>query len=349
MSYSTQNAGLTFPILEADRQQAFEFARQQITPEKREQVYNNTLAVLLTRNYLDILGVQSNLSESYSWGIITQFSANIADLYIPEVDGRLECRPIHKDEPSCLEDEPSCLVPEETWSDRIGFVGVQFNEDYTEGTLLGFVPEVSEERLPLKKFRSLEDLIDRLSEPPVLPEPLVDLSRWLEGVLDGGWQILEDSLLPRRDPAWNFRSSGMPDRTAPELINIIQTTQNEEDRWDAVESLRRQEPDNVHCGTWAIDLGIQIGGYPVSLVVAVLETLEHRRAIFLRVYPGGTQRFLPEGLMLLGLDDQDNQLFGVPARSESLEIRYRFLADQGDRFSVKIALGDASLTKRFVA
>jgi hypothetical protein len=342
MNYSTQNAGLTFPTLEVDRQQAFEFARQQITPEKREQVYKNTLAVLLTRNYLNILGVQSNLFESYSWGIITQFLANIADLYIPEVNGRLECRPIDKD-------APFCLVPEETWSDRIGFVGVQFNEDYTEGTLLGFVPEVSKERLPLKDFRSLEDLIDRLSELPVLPEPLVDLSRWLEGVLDGGWQILEDSLLPRRDPAWNFRSSGMSNRTVAELINTIQTTQDEEERWDAVESLWRQEPDNVHCGIWAIDLGIQIGGYSVSLVVAVLETLEHKRAIFLRVYPGETQRFLPEGLMLVGLDDQDNQLFGVPARSESLEIRYRFSADEGDRFSVKIALGDASLTKSFVA
>jgi Protein of unknown function (DUF1822) len=337
MNYSTQNAGLTFPTLEADRQKAFEFARQQITPEKREQVYKNTLAVLLTRNYLGILGIQSNLSESYSWGIITQFSANIADLYIPEVNGRLECRPIDKD-------ESLCLVPEETWFDRIGFVGVQFNEDYTEGTLLGFVREVSKERLPLKKFRSLEDLIDRLSEPPVY-----SLSRWLQGIIDGGWQILEDSLLPQKALAWNFRSAGMPNRTVPELINIIQTTQDEEERWDAVESLRRQEPDNVHCGTWAIDLGIQIGGYSVSLVVAVLETLEQGRAIFLQVRPGETQSFLPEGLMLVGLDDQDHQLFGVPARSESLRIQYRFSADEGDRFSVKIALGDASLTKSFVA
>jgi hypothetical protein len=116
---------------------------------KASQVYRNTLAVLVTRRYLQMLTIRSELGVSHSWDRLERWLKNVADLYIPEVNGYLECRAI-------AQSEERCFVPEEVQYDsseskrcnRIGYIVVQLDELYREGVILGFVPQVSVTELP---------------------------------------------------------------------------------------------------------------------------------------------------------------------------------------------------------
>ena len=123
-------------------------------------------------------------------------------------------------------------VPAEVWTDRIGFVMIQIDEDQKVAELLGFTPIVETEEFPLSQLQPMTALVDRLEalQPatfsiPVLRssfstpkntlanavistvtnivEPTVTrISDWFHETLEGGWQSVESLALP---PAFAFR------------------------------------------------------------------------------------------------------------------------------------------------
>jgi len=345
MNYSIENASIALPITSHDKQRALTFANQQVTSEKGERIYKNTLAVLVAHRYLEMIGIPSEPENSYNWNPITRFSADIADLFIPETNGRLECRAVE-------EEEQSCFVPEETWENRIGYVAVRLNKDHTEGTVLGFVPEVSVERLPLSYLRSLDDLIDRIAEQARSTQRVTNLGDWLEGAIAVGWQKIEELLRTNDSPGWvvgsTTRFSG---KTPEELVEIIQTTKNEQDRWYAAGRLQQLDPENAFSGEWrATDRDISLEGHFMRLVVAILPKTDGKRAILLRVYPTNTEIYLPIGLKIRLLDNMNNlQGETDEAGSKSPGRELFFLADTGDRFNAQIVLGEAAVTESFIA
>lgn len=83
MSYSseqTKPSGLQLPIPEQARLTAQQFARSQPTPAKAEQVLLNSLAVWVTNDYCQMMGILTDLEHSDSWHPVTQMMANTADL-----------------------------------------------------------------------------------------------------------------------------------------------------------------------------------------------------------------------------------------------------------------------------
>ena len=78
--------------------------------------------------------LETDLEASDSWNIVTQTLMDVADLDVTDI-GKLECRPVYPH-------AEFCRIPQEVWEDRIGFVGVEINEDNLEAKLLGFVKEV---------------------------------------------------------------------------------------------------------------------------------------------------------------------------------------------------------------
>lgn len=331
MSNLIESARMVLPIPAADRQQALERASQQVVIAQQQPVFYNQLAVQVTQRYLDLLGIESEWRQNAA----TALSANLSDLYIPEARGRLDCRAV-------LSGAQKCQLPAEAWADRIGLVVVQLNAACTVGTLLGFVPEARVEELPLSYLQPLEMLFDHLSPPVWL------LSEWLAGRLGRGWERLPDSSQSPSLPAslaWNYRSRRFRHQTEPELVEIIQTAQTEDERWDAAERLRQINPQHPNCGVWAIDLAMQLAGQSVALMVAIL-TVPQGKALLLRLYPIGRPN-LPLGLRVVGRSGP-RELFDLPARAESQGLQYRFLADAGDRFEIEIALGSAKITEYFV-
>ncbi|NET09346.1 MAG: DUF1822 family protein [Merismopedia sp. SIO2A8] len=126
-----------------------------VEQEKPKQVYLNTLAVYAVHTYLKYLKIETLLETSDSWNPVMQGLSDIADLVLAQ-GGRLECRPVL---PKAL----SCNVPPEVWSDRVGYVAVQFDPSLHYAHLLGFLPTVAATEVPLEEWRSLELLIGCLS------------------------------------------------------------------------------------------------------------------------------------------------------------------------------------------
>ncbi|HEY9620390.1 MAG TPA: DUF1822 family protein [Crinalium sp.] len=328
MTYSTQNTedfALPLPITQQARQMAQQFANQQPTPQKADQVRLNTLAVAVVNDYLRLMGIDTDLSASDSWNPVMRLCADVADLQISEV-GRLECRPLHPQ-------GQTCPIPPEVWEDRVGYVVVGLDDALAEATLLGFVPAAATEELSINQLQSPEallDHLDRLLHPvtqriaQTAEQTLVNLGQWFQNLFESGWQTAE-SLLNSGEmtPAFGFRG------VSTEL----------EPRERQERSIRRAK---------LIDLGIQLAHHPVALVVELYPNSSGSVEVCLQVHPTVPQIYLPPELKLLVLDQSGTTFLEAQSRQADNYIQLLFNGTPGERFSVQVTLGNASVTENFV-
>ena len=142
-------------------------------------------------------------------------------------------------------------------------------------------------------------------------KPLVNLSQWFEYVFEAGWQAVE-ALLGTEPPelAFSFRS---------------------------VPSIKRCK---------LIELGTP--GQSVAVIVAIAGESEQEMDISVEVQPPKGQTYLPPNLQLIVLDEDGEAVIDAHARNDNKNIQLEFGGEPGDRFSVKVALGDVSVTENFV-
>jgi Protein of unknown function (DUF1822) len=135
------------------------------------------------------------------------------------------------------------------------------------------------------------------------------------------------------------------------LVSLLQTTQDDETLWTAVESLWQIDPGHVAAGVRRvklIDLGMQIAGEGVALAVALVSKMNGIVGVLLQVYPTGRETYLPPELKLILLDGSENILWTVKARLADTYIQLKFSGEIGEQFSVRIALGEAEITENFI-
>ncbi|MCG6138667.1 MAG: DUF1822 family protein [Nostoc sp. LLA-1] len=311
---------LTFsaPIPVDGRYRAEELCRQQATPEKGEQVYLNTLSVSFVSSYLRCIGFETDLHKSDSWDVIKQTLMDVADLSLKSL-GLLECRPV-------LEDAQLVYVPPEVQSNRIGYVVVQIAKSFREAKLLGFVKQVKTDWLPINQLQPLEDLLEYLDELSQLQltttgdsficnHNLVKLQQWVENIFENGWQEVETLLGTQNvKPAWSLRSANGAFISRGKLI----------------------------------DLGNFLRDQAVVLVVTLPPDNEREMDIIVEVHPTNGQDYLPSNLHLMVLDFEGASVMEAQTRSSNKNIQLEFSCEVGERFSVKLALGDISITENFV-
>ncbi|MCL6436881.1 MAG: DUF1822 family protein [Leptolyngbyaceae cyanobacterium HOT.MB2.61] len=346
MLYST-NSTIAIPISPANRQLARQFAEEQPTQAKAMQVYLNTLAVQVVNVYLQMMDIPTNLEASDSWHYGDRLCTDVADLSIPGI-GSLECRPIQAG-------ESQCLIPPEVRENRIGYVVVQIDDDHRSGKILGFVPKVEARILPINQLQSLDALLIHLQELSNVKERhFVKLSQWFNNIFETNWQMVEE-LFANNAPAVVFLGESSQENSnlaaaelSAEIVHLIQTTDDEETRWKAAERLWTIDPGNPASGVRRVmDLGVQLAGKAIALMVAVLRKPNQTVAILLRVYPMGNERYLPPGLRLAGL--QNDQFFlETESRDRDDYIQLKFCAESGEQFQVRVSLGNASITESFV-
>lgn len=97
-----------------------------------------------------------------------------------------------------------------------------------------------------------------------------------------------------------------------------------------------------------IDLGIQLFGKPVALIVYFTPESENKWNILLQIKPGGGQTYLPPDVELIVLDDTGEVFLEARSRSADNWIQLEFRGEPRERFSVKVALGDANIVENFV-
>ncbi len=317
-TFELEDLALTLPITQAARKIAQQFAHQQPTSQSAERVRINTLCVLVVKDYLQMMSIPSDLKTSNSWNPVIRTCADVADIEIPG-KGRLECRGVRPG-------EKFCYFPPETWEERIGYIIVQLDELQKQAKLLGFVPSVACEQLPLTELQPLEALFDRLSpaaQSQVVPE-VVNLSQWFAGIFTPGWEALESFW---QQPQFAFRSG-----------YLIEKDNN---------NVPAQQQLSVKRGK-LIDLGIQIANQLVMLVVEIYPQANRQTGVRLQLHPASGDNYLPPGVKLTVLEQSGAVFLEAQARSADNYIQLQFRGEPAERFSVKVALNDANVTENFV-
>ncbi|MCC5614768.1 DUF1822 family protein [Nostoc sp. CHAB 5836] len=306
------------PIPVDGRHRAEELRRQQATQAKAEQVYLNTLSVSFANSYLRCMGFETDLNKSNSWNVIEQTLMDVADLSLKNL-GLLECRPV-------LEDAQFVYVPPEVQSNRIGYVAVQISKSFREATLLGFVKHVQTDLFPINELQPLDNLLEYLEELSQFQlaeiaddsltsnQDLVKLKQWLENIFEAGWQEIETLLGTEGvNPAGSLRSEAGAFISRGKLI----------------------------------DFGKVLRNQAVILVLSLPPNNEQEMDIIIEVHPTNGQDYLPENLHLIVLDFEGASVMEAQTRSSNKNIQLEFSCEVGERFSIKLVLGDISIIENF--
>lgn len=330
-----QDLSVPMPITQETLQIAWQFANEQPTQQKALQVYLNTLAVSSVNNYLRILDIPTNLTAGDSWNPVVRLATDVADLWVTDL-GRLECRPVpaikldvktaqkpnnnlwfrflsSKHTSKAKSDSLVCTIPPEVQLGRIGYVMVQIDFEQQEATLLGFSKTAAIDELFISQLQPMNDLLKHLESIKPLPVAPINLSQWLQGVFEVGWQSVE-SLLDTGKANYAFRRR-------------------------VANSIRRAKP---------ITLRTQLTEATVALVITLTQQKDDN-AISLQVLPVGDETYLPVGLMLTVIAESGETFIEISSGStDNLFQTRQFGGRAGERFRVQISLDEERITEDFV-
>ncbi|MBW4547988.1 MAG: DUF1822 family protein [Symplocastrum torsivum CPER-KK1] len=168
----------------------------------------------------------------------------------------------------------------------------------------------------VEKVESSELPLSQLRSLEELPgylnsiKPRVNLSQWFENIFEAGWQAVESLLSAEpTELAFSFRSPSVKRCKLFELGALSQS---------------------------------------VAVIVEITEETSQEMDITVEVQPPKDQTYLPANLQLMVLDEDGETVIDAYARSANKTIQLEFDGEAGDRFSVKVALGDVSVTEDFV-
>lgn len=314
MTYSTnyiKGKSIPMSITHTALMTAQRFANHQPTKAKKQRVYFNTLAVYTVNYYLQMMSIPTDLKASDSWNPAIRLCVDVADLMLIGL-GHIECRPV---DPASLQKDTHLYIPAEVSDERIGLIFVELDLQRCKATLLGFsktVPFNSE--LPISQLQTMDNFLgylEHLRSQSVKQSP-VHMSQWAADVFAAGWQPVE---------------------------HILDTAKAAHELGFRGTRIKRAKP---------IDLG---GPFIAQLVVLIVElapgtTLE--KEITVEVQPTNTQAYLPEQFQVMILDEAGLSVMEAQARSANKNIQLRFGGAPGERFGIRLALGDVSAVEDFV-
>ncbi len=362
----TQSKSLPMPITQKAIHLAWQFASVHNHPQKVEQIYLNTLAVLVVQNYFKILDIETDLTQCDSWNPVIRMFEDTADLYITGL-GKVECRPIksiHQKAENGSQDffvnlPEKCPIPIEAREERIGYLVVEIDEDAKEARLLGFSPTAETGELVLSELHSLDDFLvhlEHLSESKVnlsqwlkaetsrveIEKPVKsNLGNWLQNVVETVWQKvepakehLENLIFPDQNPNFAFRG------------NANWRTEFPSDR---THSSMNRFPQADVTQAKLIDLGMRLGRTSVALLVAIAEQDDRTLKVYVQLHPAIGERYLPRNIKLSLISDTGKNLTESQSR---IQDKCMVIDDiellPKESFSIRIALDDFTVTENFV-
>lgn len=302
------------PITQSALQIAQKMANKHRDPAKSAQVYQNILAVLAVKDYLQLLDIPTDIIHSDCWNPIVQLGADIADLKLPDL-GSLECR-------SVTVNASHCQVPPEVWSDRLGYVIVQLDLSEKQATLLGFSPTPGTGTLELDKLQSIDAFLAHLD---ALTQTTVNLSQWLVNIFAQGWQELENLVNP---PQLDWQLRGNTRRFTTRAPITL--------------------PENSVARVKLLDVGVQLGETNVALLVAIAPAPDQKFAIITQVHPAGGDAYLPPHLQLALVSNTGEVLQESESRNQDRWIQLRkFRVSPGTDFGLQISFHGMSIREAF--
>jgi hypothetical protein len=329
MTSTPSTATVPVPLTADMHRLAQEFYAHHAQPAKAKQVYLNTLSVCAVQFYLTCLGIETDLDQNHSWNLTLQTLSDGADLWVQGL-GRLECRPV-------LPGMQACPVPPEAWSDRIGYVAVQFNPELTEADLLGFVAQVTADAIPLGHLQALAELPQWLQSLRSPAEATIRLRHWLEPWvqpwLEAGWETLEtirQSLQGDGELAYSFRQS-----LSQEIAALETSTQGAK----RGKRLQLINPSDTSISTEVLLL-VEIAPRPPEA-----ET-EEEFQITVELVPLNASQPLPRSLHLRFLDAAGQVVLQADG-SHSDGLEFQASGSRGERFTVQVVWQEQRFEEHF--
>lgn len=305
---------LSLPIAQSMQQSARQFADLFDDPIAARQVYLQALAVLAVNDYLQMMGIETDLQGSESWHPILKLAADVSDLNVVGI-GSLECRAVHPG-------ETSCPIPEDVRENRIGYAIVEIDELQRQATLLGFAETAIASELAIEQLQSLEAMLrhlerlrqqqDRLSSPTVL-------SRWLELMFESDWQSLETFVDAERHLNPSLKNAAL--RASTTAIKAAKL----------------------------IDWGIELETRSLVLLVVLTPEPNEQVGILVQVHPAQGKPYLPPELKLAVISETGERLKEVCSRSldNYIQLPY-FQGIVGERFQIQICLDRVCMKENFI-
>lgn len=201
-------------------------------------------------------------------------------------------------------------IPAEVWEDRMGYVAVGINESLTEATLLGFTQTVTTEELSLSQFQSLNDLLKCLK--PKREPLLTNLSQWFDNIVAEGWQTVEALL-------------GTP------AVSL---------------AFRNVNPATVKRGKT-----LKLKDHSLALILDLNKDNEQNIRIRVKVRSLASHTPLPAGIRLMVLDETGEPFLDTQAGNVDPSIQtkpFQFIDQPEEKFTVKVVLGEESVTEDFI-
>ncbi|MEG4280865.1 DUF1822 family protein [Microcoleus sp. MON1_C1] len=330
MNNSTENIrekSITLPITAAALRVAQKFSNLDgvTSPEKKEQVYFNTLAVCAVKDYMEMMDIPTDLNASDSWNAAIRLYTDAADLKLTQL-GHLECRP--------LKSGKFCYIPLEIPDDRIGLVAVEIDIKRQQATLLGFMKTARAGDLAIEKLQSFDKFIQHL-DCLERSRKTVQLRQWLHNIFEAGWQSIEDILVPK-EPHLAFRYSSAVVRG-----KIIHLTADISEKASATLDSVQEKPN-----FWR---GVIEPTPAVALLVAIEPKTDTETNIKVQVHPAGGADSLPLNLTLKVTDGEGKTVMEACAGSGNGYMTLEFAADRGECFSVVVKLKELCIAENFAA
>ncbi|MEM6403017.1 MAG: DUF1822 family protein [Cyanobacteria bacterium P01_D01_bin.116] len=145
-----------------------------------------------------------------------------------------------------------------------------------------------------------------------------NLSKWLQGIVDEGWQTVDYFYKPELNLAFNTR-------------NIDPNTKR----------------------TKIIDLGLNLNSHKVALLIGISSEGEdndntEKISVIAQLRPMSGEIFLPHNIKLFLISKAGKILQEVTSRIQDNCIQLNsFKGEPGKKFSIKVSLGDCSITEKF--
>ncbi len=317
MNYNHHKLTFNVPMTQMMRSQADQVSRYQDNSDKSRQVYRNVLAVLAVDYYCQCMGIETDLEASTVWNPGLQLLANSADLELRNL-GRVECC-------AMTANQNKVRVSQEARGDKIGYLAVALDEDSNEAILQGFSEKLmgDGEEFFLQNWDDLDLFLLKVEEwenqPSVASSQVTQLSQWLRGLVDAGWQNLEALVAPEQPaPAWVVRSR----------MKSQETHQNS--------VIKRGKLLHFEGMSEAI-----------ALLISLDSEISEEMDISVEIQSLDRRTELPLNLEISILNDEGQAVMQALAKSTE-HIKLNFSGQPQEQFGVKVALGPVSFLEHFV-
>ena len=315
----------TVPLKASHRRIAQQLSQNKLTATQARNFYHNVLAVCAVKDYLEMLGYETNWENSDFLNPAMATFANVADLELKNY-GKLECRAVLS--------EKDLQVPADSWQNRIGYIFVAMDESQQEQHILGYLPSVVEAEgvISLDRLYSLDEFPQYLSQKAQSQSVVENISEtiratayklgeWLDELAERGYRNAEELLMGQNQ-------------------NLSYAVRASSETADS-ESVDRAKLVNIETS---------VGEQQVILLLALTLESETEISVLIRLHPVGSEAYLPANTKLELLSDSDEVLDVNATDSDNYLIQLdEFVFEPEEKFKVRITLDNTTWIDEFTA